>query len=153
MRAADEIARLQQKLESGDLHPDEPLFCLRARDVLTQILVAEWIRVASALGTPAEKLADASKLLDQATPWKPKQIPGVDDSRGKTTEVLVPHGRKVQYPRATGRTTHTLSRTERGVVFDYNPQSSASIVLVPHCRSIPKQLLLYVATRDMEVLK
>lgn len=80
MKAHEEIARLQAKIESGEMSPDEPLFCLRAQDVLAPNIVIEWSGEALKAGTPTAKCNEAIALAWQMKEWEgPKQVPGRPD--------------------------------------------------------------------------
>jgi len=76
MRAADEVARLQQKLDDGSLHPDEPLFTLRAQDKTASMHVRNWCLFVGQLGTPGVKITEALALADEMDAWPMKQTPG-----------------------------------------------------------------------------
>lgn len=76
MKAKDEIARLQAKLDSGDIHPDEPLFCLRGQDITAAAAVREWVALAGKVGVPEDKRAEALNLAETMERWPCQQIPG-----------------------------------------------------------------------------
>lgn len=84
MRAKDEIARLQRKLEDGSLPPDEPLFTLRAQDVFAHGLVVQWIDKAQECGTPTQRVAEAIHLANAMQQWRVRQIPGRQETRQAT---------------------------------------------------------------------
>lgn len=52
--------------------PNEPLFVLRAQDKLAPWVLATWINLATALGTPRAKLDEATDLLAQMNAWQTK---------------------------------------------------------------------------------
>ncbi len=81
MRAIDELKRLAEKIASGDMHPDEPLFILRAQDMSAPDQVAEWCRRGRHFGTPEEKLAEAMEIAEQMVAWPVKQVPGRPETR------------------------------------------------------------------------
>ena len=81
MRAAKEIKRLQEKIESGEMHPDEPVFTLRAQDRLASEVVRFWAIEAENAGCPELKLTDAVALAVQMDDWPVKQTPGLPDTR------------------------------------------------------------------------
>lgn len=83
MKAQEELQRLQQKLASGDLPPDEPLFVLRARDRFAAELVRRWgYRVGRHYETvPEAKLDEAFALAQAMDDWPVKQVPGRPDTR------------------------------------------------------------------------
>lgn len=76
MRAAAEIANLQAKVASGTLDPDEPIFVLRARDVLAAGLVYQWATLAEEAECPQEKLDEARACAAQMDAWPVKRSPG-----------------------------------------------------------------------------
>ena len=81
MRAADEIKRLQEKLDSGDIHPDEPLFTLRARDAVAAGIVRQWANKALSAGASTAKVAGAKELANLMDVWPVKQVPGRPESK------------------------------------------------------------------------
>lgn len=81
MRARAELESLRSRIAAGEIHPDEPLFVLRAQDITAAPLVRRWIRDAYNLGCTAVKLNAAGTLASQMEDWWPKQIPGRPDSR------------------------------------------------------------------------
>lgn len=81
MRAKDEIAKLQAKIEEGTLDPDEPLFTLRAQDELAADHVREWVVKAKAKGTPPAKLEEALQIARMMADWPTKQTPGKPETR------------------------------------------------------------------------
>ncbi len=83
MKAREELQRLQQKLESGDLPPDEPLFVLRARDRFAAELVRQWgSEVGRHYGAlPREKILEAYDIARAMDDWPIKQVPGRPDTR------------------------------------------------------------------------
>jgi len=74
--AAQEIERLQRKIEDGSLNPEEPLFILRAQDCIAGDTVREWATRAYEIGTPEEKVNEAMMLAKEMDQWKPRRIPG-----------------------------------------------------------------------------
>jgi len=80
MRAKQEIEHLLRKIETGKLPEDEPLFVLRAKDVLASGLIHIWIIAAKAMGVPSEKLDKAQKLADEIDSWPIKEIPGCPET-------------------------------------------------------------------------
>lgn len=81
MEAFKEINRLREKMLSGDLDPEEPIFTLRGRDALAPGVVEFWCALATGFGTPAHKLAEARALAEKMRSWPIKQYPGRDDTR------------------------------------------------------------------------
>jgi hypothetical protein len=81
MRAIDEIKRLQAKIDSGEMSPDEPLFVLRSQDLTAARTVREWAFFAELKGTPDEKIREANALADRMDEWPIKQIPGRPETR------------------------------------------------------------------------
>lgn len=49
---------------------DEPLFVLRAQDILAPELVREWAHRAKAKGTPQTKVDEALQLADRMVEWQ-----------------------------------------------------------------------------------
>lgn len=49
---------------------DEPIFTLRAQDVLAPRTVRHWAELAHARGVPASKVAEARALADQMSAWQ-----------------------------------------------------------------------------------
>jgi hypothetical protein len=63
------------KQEGGDpcyekAEPDEPIFVLRAQDILAPEIVREWAYRASKLGSPREKVVGARAIADQMEDWQ-----------------------------------------------------------------------------------
>jgi hypothetical protein len=61
--------------EEGDscyekAEPDEPIFVLRAQDILAPEMVREWAYRAAVLGSPREKIVEARKLADRMEDWQ-----------------------------------------------------------------------------------
>lgn len=83
MNAQEEIQRLQQKLASGDLPPDEPLFVLRAQDRFAAELVRYWgMRVGRHHESPPrEKVLEAYDIARAMDDWPVKQVPRRPDTR------------------------------------------------------------------------
>jgi len=54
--------------------PDEPIFTLRAQDVLAPGIVEAWAQRAEKAGSPPEKVAEARDLAEQMRQWQ-KQHP------------------------------------------------------------------------------
>lgn len=81
MTAFEELARLKNKLADGSLPPEEPLFVLRARDLIAEKVVRVWIALAEAEGCPDEKLAEAKALAQKVRDWPVKQYPGLPETR------------------------------------------------------------------------
>ena len=76
MDAKEEIANLQRKVESGDMPEYEPLFVLRAQDLLAADVVLIWASLAASRGTPPEKIDEARQLAFRMKQWSVKQVPG-----------------------------------------------------------------------------
>ena len=81
MQAELEIARLVEKLESGDIPSEEPLFVLRGQDQTAAIAVRLWAMRAKELGTPRLKCLEALRLSDDMDQWPVKQVPGCPNTR------------------------------------------------------------------------
>ena len=92
MKAQEELRRLQQKLESGDLPPDEPLFVLRAQDRFAADTVRAWVdQAVSAQIVPSAKLVEAERLAAMMDRWPVKQTPGRAETR-RTASPDTPSG-------------------------------------------------------------
>lgn len=87
MRAKDEVERLQRKIANGEMSPDEPLFVLRAQDVLSTRAVRDWAKFATATCCPAVKIEEALNLANQMESWPVKQIPGCPETRIDETKI------------------------------------------------------------------
>ena len=81
MNAVDEIKMLIDKLASGDIPPDEPLFTLRARDATAPGAVVAWAQVAHAAGASDKKVNAAMELAATMRHWPTKQVPGRPETR------------------------------------------------------------------------
>lgn len=55
--------------------PGEPIFVLRAQDMLAPQLVREWARVAQRYGCPAEKVQEAYECADAMEHWPTRKYP------------------------------------------------------------------------------
>lgn len=49
---------------------DEPIFVLRAQDIVAPEIVREWAYRAAMAGTPREKVVAARKIADQMEDWQ-----------------------------------------------------------------------------------
>ncbi len=59
----------------GKAADNEPLFILRAQDVIAPQIVEEWIRVAQGYGTNTAKLDEARQLVMKMRAWPTRKIP------------------------------------------------------------------------------
>lgn len=50
--------------------PDEPIFVLRAQDIIAPEIVREWAFRAKKAGVPKEKVDEARRLADQMEDWQ-----------------------------------------------------------------------------------
>lgn len=80
MKAVEELERLREKIESGDMPEDEPVFVLRARDLLAAGAVTSWAVCAKQLKAPQERVDAALNLAEQMRKWPKKQVPGRPDT-------------------------------------------------------------------------
>ena len=87
MKATEEIDRLLCKIQDGDMPPDEPVFVLRARDLLAAGAVTCWAQTARALDVPIERINEAMALAEKMRQWPVKQVPGRPETRVRTTKV------------------------------------------------------------------
>jgi len=81
MEAFKEVNRLRGKMLAGDLDPEEPVFVLRARDVLADEVVDYWCNLATGAGVPMDKLVDARGCAAAMRIWPVKQLPGRPETR------------------------------------------------------------------------
>lgn len=93
MTAAEEAKRLAEKIASGELPPDEPLFVFRARDCYAARAVRYWLGMLrdarkeidgdEAIDTRAidGKLVEGEEQADRMMAWPIKQVPGLPGSR------------------------------------------------------------------------
>ena len=81
MEAFKEINRLREQMLDGDLDPHEPIFVLRARDVVAADVVVEWVRRAELIRTPIRKLMEAVAVGCAMREWPIKQTPGLPGTR------------------------------------------------------------------------
>jgi hypothetical protein len=54
---------------------NEPIFVLRAQDMLTPALVRLWADLAAMHGCPAAKIEEARQLADQMEAWPARKYP------------------------------------------------------------------------------
>jgi len=59
----------------GKAAPDEPVFILRAQDVLAARLVEEWAVLADNLGCPQSKVNEAFELAHRMREWPNRKNP------------------------------------------------------------------------------
>jgi hypothetical protein len=59
--------------------PDEPIFVLRAKDVLAPHVVLYWACEAMKQGTPLDKVAEAVGLVEEMRDWQAKHGAKVPD--------------------------------------------------------------------------
>lgn len=91
MKASEEVRRLQEKLKDGSLHPDEPLFVLRARDLTSPHAVCAWVSMARLAGAPSDKTLEASLCAAKMREWPVKQVPGKPETRkGDSSRKIYP---------------------------------------------------------------
>jgi len=86
MKAQQEVDRLIEKLNDGTLHPDEPLFVLRAQDICAANAVRDWANRAVIMGARTDKIEEADVLADEMDEWPIKQIPGRPETRKNSEE-------------------------------------------------------------------
>lgn len=117
MRAIDEVDRLVQELQSGNIHPEEPLFVLRARDVSASILVRFWIMAGRLLGIPGSKLDEAGRCANAMDEWNLRRVPGRPETEQRvdhlvpnpldlTVEDLYRNQKEEEFPPAPDPTIH-----------------------------------------------
>lgn len=77
MKAEQEIDRLNRKLRDGSLDPEEPLFVLRASDILAAATVDGWADLLDRLdGMGNPKVAEARRLAVAMKRWPRRKVPG-----------------------------------------------------------------------------
>jgi hypothetical protein len=54
---------------------DEPVFVLRAHDVIAPVIVDEWANMAESMGTPREKVTEARVLASIMRSWRDRKVP------------------------------------------------------------------------------
>ena len=81
MKAIDEIKRLQAKIDSGDMSPDEPLFVLRGQDQLSGDTVRFWAELARECFVPSAKVNEAEQHSLVMDAWPVKQVAGRPETR------------------------------------------------------------------------
>jgi hypothetical protein len=84
MKAARELENLRQKIEDGSLSSDEPIFYLRASDVLAPAVVEYWAGTLEQLIGENPKSREARSLAAQMRQWPIKKVPG-RDAEGRAT--------------------------------------------------------------------
>lgn len=99
MKAMEELQRLRKKIESGDMPADEPVFVLRARDMLAGIAIRHWCEYAKANNVPVARIREAEQLSHSMERWPEKQVPGLPGTRNDcsapiTTRSLLVSGAK-----------------------------------------------------------
>lgn len=60
-------------IEKAD--PDEPLFVLRAQDILAPEVVRDWAHRARAANVDPAKVVDALNIADRMEEWQIKKVP------------------------------------------------------------------------------
>lgn len=59
----------------GKAADDEPVFVLRAQDLLSNFAVANWAMQAADKGCPIDKVAEAQLICDQMYAWPNRKYP------------------------------------------------------------------------------
>jgi hypothetical protein len=54
---------------------DEPLFVLRAQDILAPRVIRDWARMAEIKGCPLQKVQEANKIADAMEAWPNRKYP------------------------------------------------------------------------------
>lgn len=75
MKAREEVAELQWKLDNGKMDPDEPVFVLRAQDVTAAHFVYEWAKMAAHMNVDHKKVEEANNCANYMVTWKTKKVP------------------------------------------------------------------------------
>jgi len=81
MKASEELKRMQAKIASGDMSPDEPLFVLRAQDYLSGDTVRFWAELARECFVPSAKVDEAEQHSLVMDAWPIKQVAGRPETR------------------------------------------------------------------------
>lgn len=55
--------------------PDEPVFVLRAQDVIAPLVVEQWASVARNLGVPQHKVKRALRCAEEMRKWPGRRLP------------------------------------------------------------------------------
>lgn len=92
MRAIEYVNRLIEKLASGDLDPNEPLFVLRARDKSAADHVRRWAEQARNMCCPLEKVDGAVRCAEEMDRWPTKRVPGCPDTECMPDQQATSHG-------------------------------------------------------------
>lgn len=56
--------------DDSNVPEEEPVFVLRAQDIVAPEIVREWAYRAAMMGTPREKIVEARKLADAMEDWQ-----------------------------------------------------------------------------------
>jgi hypothetical protein len=81
MKARQEFERLQTQLQDGLISQDEPLFILRAQDILAATTVDQWADMLEDLeGEGCPKVGEARRLAAAMRRWPRRKVPGRDFS-------------------------------------------------------------------------
>ena len=73
MTKHDEIYNADSTLNK--CHPDEPIFILRASDILAPIVVKYWATIAQDTGVNSEKVKEAWLVSEAMKKWSNRKIP------------------------------------------------------------------------------
>lgn len=74
--ASEEIAKARRGQGClGKADPDEPVFILRAQDLLSDRLVDDWANGAEVNGCSPEKVAEARELATRMRRWPTRKYP------------------------------------------------------------------------------
>jgi hypothetical protein len=72
-----EIERLRTQLQERRLDPEEPLFVLRAQDILSATTVEQWAEMLEDLeGEGCPKVGEARRLAASMRRWPKRKVPG-----------------------------------------------------------------------------
>lgn len=75
MKAAAEAKRITKLIKDGKMKEDEPLFVLRAQDILAADLVLAWAVRARKLDVKESKLHEAETMSAEMRKWPGRGIP------------------------------------------------------------------------------
>jgi hypothetical protein len=77
VKALQEIERLRTQLQERQLDPEEPLFVLRAQDILSATTVEQWAEMLEDLeGEGCPKVGEARRLAAAMRRWPKRKVPG-----------------------------------------------------------------------------
>jgi hypothetical protein len=77
MKLHEELERLTNKIRTSQMSEEEPVFVLRAQDILAAHIVEYWADMVEDLNGPGcPKVAEAHRLAIQMRKWARRKVPG-----------------------------------------------------------------------------